>query len=112
MGWLRGVDLNHRPLGYEANWVGNFNNLQDAGGARSHCKERAELANGQAKDSQASLIRYLVEQRLMKLLAAVMSCSSGNPRSPDKMRRRVCTLFSREDKSFESFDPLFDRFLR
>jgi hypothetical protein len=33
--WLRGVDLNHRPLGYEGR---DFNNLQDAGGAQSHCK--------------------------------------------------------------------------
>jgi hypothetical protein len=27
-----GVDLNHRPLGYEPRAVRNFNNLQDAGG--------------------------------------------------------------------------------
>ena len=61
------MDLNHRPLGYEPSDGWNFNNLQDAGGARSPCKERAETANGQVKDSRASLIRYLVEQRLMKL---------------------------------------------
>jgi hypothetical protein len=30
--WLRGVDLNHRPLGYEPKMISNFNNLQDAGG--------------------------------------------------------------------------------
>jgi hypothetical protein len=30
--WLRGVDLNHRPLGYEPKEISNFNNLQDAGG--------------------------------------------------------------------------------
>ena len=30
--WLRGVDLNHRPLGYEPKNISNFNNLQDAGG--------------------------------------------------------------------------------
>jgi hypothetical protein len=30
--WLRGVDLNHRPLGYEANKTSIINNLQDAGG--------------------------------------------------------------------------------
>ena len=30
--WLRGVDLNHRPLGYEAKTTSVFNNLQDAGG--------------------------------------------------------------------------------
>ena len=29
--WLRGVDLNHRPLGYEPTGIRNFN-LQDAGG--------------------------------------------------------------------------------
>jgi hypothetical protein len=33
-GWLRGVDLNHRPLGYEPKVISNFNNLQDAGGPR------------------------------------------------------------------------------
>src|SRR5271167_3211853 len=37
-GWLRGVDLNHRPLGYEATEDSNFNNLQDAGGSVSPCK--------------------------------------------------------------------------
>jgi len=26
-GWLRGVDLNHRPLGYECNQDRNYNNL-------------------------------------------------------------------------------------
>ena len=31
--WLRGVDLNHRPLGYEPKTISNFNNLQDAGGS-------------------------------------------------------------------------------
>jgi hypothetical protein len=31
-GWLRGVDLNHRPLGYEPTGNWNYNNLQDAGG--------------------------------------------------------------------------------
>jgi len=36
--WLRGVDLNHRPLGYEATEDSNFNNLQDAGGSVSPCK--------------------------------------------------------------------------
>jgi hypothetical protein len=28
--WLRGVDLNHQPLGYEPKKSRNFNNLQDA----------------------------------------------------------------------------------
>ena len=32
--WLRGVDLNHRPLGYESKKTSVFNNLQDAGGPR------------------------------------------------------------------------------
>jgi len=32
--WLRGVDLNHRPLGYEPTNASIFNNLQDAGGPR------------------------------------------------------------------------------
>ncbi len=30
--WLWGVDLNHRPLGYESKTIIIFNNLQDAGG--------------------------------------------------------------------------------
>src|ERR1700686_137611 len=29
---VAGVDLNHRPLGYEPTNTSNFNNLQDAGG--------------------------------------------------------------------------------
>jgi hypothetical protein len=29
---LRGVDLNHRPLGYEPTNTSILNNLQDAGG--------------------------------------------------------------------------------
>jgi hypothetical protein len=29
---VAGVDLNHRPLGYEPKKIRNFNNLQDAGG--------------------------------------------------------------------------------
>jgi len=29
---LRGVDFNHRPLGYELKSTSVFNNLQDAGG--------------------------------------------------------------------------------
>jgi hypothetical protein len=29
---VAGVDLNHRPLGYESNINSIFNNLQDAGG--------------------------------------------------------------------------------
>ena len=36
--WLRGVDLNHRPLGYEPIYVSIINNLQDAGGSVSPCK--------------------------------------------------------------------------
>jgi hypothetical protein len=32
--WLRGVDLNHRFLGYELTSTSMFNNLQDAGGPR------------------------------------------------------------------------------
>ena len=31
-GLVAGVDLNHRPLGYESKTTSNFNNLQDAGG--------------------------------------------------------------------------------
>jgi hypothetical protein len=31
---VAGVDLNHRPLGYEPTGNRNFNNLQDAGGPR------------------------------------------------------------------------------
>jgi hypothetical protein len=47
---LRKVDLNHRPLGYEPTEGWNFNNLQDAGGARSHCKERQGTVIGQLVD--------------------------------------------------------------
>jgi hypothetical protein len=36
--WLRGVDLNHRPLGYEPTCVSIINNLQDAGGSANPCK--------------------------------------------------------------------------
>ena len=32
-GWLRGLDLSHRPLGYEPTGNRNYNNLQDAGGS-------------------------------------------------------------------------------
>ena len=35
---VAGVDLNHRPLGYEATEASAFNNLQDAGGSVSPCK--------------------------------------------------------------------------
>ena len=45
--WLRGVDLNHRPLGYENR---NLNNLQDAGGALSHCKQRKGTVIGHLMD--------------------------------------------------------------
>src|SRR5271165_4910901 len=38
LGWLRGVDLNHRPLGYEPTYVRIINNLQDAGGSVNACK--------------------------------------------------------------------------
>ena len=31
---VAGVDLNHRPLGYEPKANRNYNNLQDAGGPR------------------------------------------------------------------------------
>jgi hypothetical protein len=36
--WLRGVDLNHRPLGYEFKKTNVFDNLQDAGGLEKPCK--------------------------------------------------------------------------
>ena len=50
-----GVDLNHRPLGYEPNDSRNFNNLQDAGGALSHCKEQRGI-----------IIGHLIVRREMK----------------------------------------------
>ena len=46
-----GVDLNHQPLGYEPSDGRNFNNLQDAGGARSYCKEGIGIDTGQLMDS-------------------------------------------------------------
>ena len=54
--WLRGVDLNHRPLGYEPDEDRDFNNLQDVGGAQSHCKERLVTLIGQLKDRRAGCI--------------------------------------------------------
>jgi hypothetical protein len=36
--WLRGVDLNHRPLGYECKSKGNFKELRGQGCTLSHCK--------------------------------------------------------------------------
>ena len=51
--WLRGVDLNHRPLGYESRAVCYFNNLQDAGGyLEKPCKKRLGIVIGQVKDSR------------------------------------------------------------
>ena len=44
------MDLNHRPLGYEPRAVGNFNNLQDAGGSLEPCKERLGNIIGQLMD--------------------------------------------------------------
>ena len=47
------MDENHRPLmGYEPSDGRNFKNLQDAGGARSHCKERRGIHNGQLMDNR------------------------------------------------------------
>ena len=45
------VDLNHRPFGYEPNNSRNFNNLQDAGSAPSHCKERKGTVIGHLMDT-------------------------------------------------------------
>ena len=46
------MDLNHRPLGYEPSDGRNLNNLQDAGGARSHCKERKGTVIGHLMDTR------------------------------------------------------------
>ncbi len=46
---LSDVDPN-QPLYYEPTEDRNFNNLQDAGGARSHCKEREGIDIGQPMD--------------------------------------------------------------
>jgi hypothetical protein len=47
--WLQGI-LEHRPLRYEPRAVGNFNNLQDAGGSLEPCKERLGNIIGQLMD--------------------------------------------------------------
>jgi hypothetical protein len=38
MGWLRGVDLNHRPLGYEPNELSDGSEFQGLDGAGSDSK--------------------------------------------------------------------------
>ena len=62
-----GVDLNHRPLGYEAKKIRNFNNLQDAGGYLKPCKERLGTAIGQLKDRRAfelrKVLRFVLQLR-------------------------------------------------
>jgi hypothetical protein len=47
---VRGFEA--RSLGYEPKKIGNFNNLQDAGGARKPCKERVVIVIGQLMDSR------------------------------------------------------------
>jgi hypothetical protein len=44
-------ELEEGAGGYEPSHGRNFNNLQDAGGAQSHCKERQETHIGQLMDS-------------------------------------------------------------
>ena len=56
---VAGVDLNQQPLGYEPSEDRDFNNLQDAGGARSHCKER-----------KGTVIGHLMDTRDLKFLRA------------------------------------------
>jgi hypothetical protein len=51
---------NHRPLGYEPDEDRDFNNLQDAGGALSHCKERKGTVIGQVKDRRVAFSRWRV----------------------------------------------------
>jgi len=46
--------LNHRPLGYEPSEGRDFNNLQDAGGAESHCKERRGIVIGHLMDTDGT----------------------------------------------------------
>ena len=42
---MRGVDLNHRPLGYECNKDRNFNDLQGMDGTQKTCKEHWGTTN-------------------------------------------------------------------
>ncbi len=48
--------------GYEPSHGRNFNNLQDAGGARSHCKERQGTYIGQLMDSRESCLIRLSQK--------------------------------------------------
>jgi hypothetical protein len=43
--WLRGVDLKHRPLGYECSLGRKYNDLQGTDGNQKPCKERKVRVN-------------------------------------------------------------------
>ena len=72
------MDLNHPPLGYEPTEGWNFNNLQDAGGARSHCEERQAIDIGQRMDRRGvrdkSTRRKLGEWLIAPELHPVLGC--------------------------------------
>jgi hypothetical protein len=51
--WLRGVDLNHRPLGYEPNRISDskvFQRLDDAGNDRKSLKRHQSIVIGPQSD--------------------------------------------------------------
>jgi hypothetical protein len=65
LGWLRGVDLNHRPLGYEILVISTTYKTRVA--LENPCKKRQGIVIGQLKDSQR------------RAVLAVVSAASGEP---------------------------------
>src|SRR5215471_13582859 len=96
--WLRGVDLNHRPLGYEPKKIRNFNNLQDAGGSQNPCKERSGSVIGQLMD-RGSVLRYSWRCGPSKKLALFRITTQWRATLPF-VRARSTELFWEAPKDF------------